>query len=136
LIAIPLFIMAVIIIRDMGLRSTRHNEAVAEKILKTGRGRQVEFLRRQIEVTAGASASYFEDMVRARLIDLLVNRASLEWGLEREEVIRIMSDSNKWRMFLKNDELYRLLYSPILEQGGARIAMIKKAVDLIEAWNP
>ncbi len=136
LIAIPLLILAVIIIRDMALRSTSQREIVDKRSFETSKGRQVELLSHQIDVTANASASYFDDIVRARLKDLLINKASLESGLGREKVLREMSDEKKRMRFLNNDALYKLLYSPIPKKGRARIVMIREAVDLIEAWNP
>ncbi len=136
LIAIPLLISALILIRDMVLRSTSHNETVDKNGLKKSKSRRVELLSRQIDVTANASASYFDDVVRARLIDLLINKASLESGLEKEKVLHAMSEEKKAMRFLKNDALYKLLYTAIPEKGRARIVMIRDAVDLIEAWNP
>ena len=135
LIAIPLVVMAIIIVRDMAHRSTNPTRIVSKSIPYAHRGRQVEFLSRQIDVTAKASALYFDDLLRARLTELLVNKAVLESGLQRERVLQLLSDRRSGIKFLKNDTLYKLLYSPAPEKGRARIEMIREAVDLIEAWN-
>ncbi len=135
LTAIPLLIMAIVIIRDLANRSTSPTKTVVMTIPEIRKGRQVRFLSRQIDVTAKASASYFDNVVRARLIELLVTKASLESGLESERVRQIMSDKTQGQKFLKNDTLYRLLYSSVPEEGSARIEMVREAVDLIEAWK-
>ncbi len=135
LTAIPLVILAIVIIRDLVNRSTSPTRTVVMSVPETRKGRQVQFLSRQIEVTVKASASYFDDVVRSRLIELLVNKASLEGDLETESVRQIMSDKNQGRNLVNNDALYKLLYSPAPEKGRARIAMIREAVDLIEAWK-
>ncbi len=136
LIAIPLLISAIILIRDMLLRSTNFEEIVDKKSLEKSRSRRVEFLSRQIDVTAKASRSYFDDVVRARLRELLISKVSLESGLDLEQARHEMREEEKAMRFLKNEALYKLLYSPIPEKGRARIVMIRDAVDLIEAWNP
>src|SRR5256885_8796124 len=43
-------------------------------------------------VAANASNSYFENVVRARLRELLTTKVALEAGLENETVRRILSD--------------------------------------------
>ncbi len=119
LIAIPLLISAIILIRDMLLRSTNFEEIVDKKSLEKS-----------------SSRSYFDDVVRARLRELLISKVSLESGLDLEQARHEMREEEKAMRFLKNEALYKLLYSPIPEKGRARIVMIRDAVDLIEAWNP
>ncbi len=135
LTAIPLIIVAAVIIRDLANRSTSPTTTVVPLVRERREGREVEFLSRQIDVTAKASTSYFEDIVLARLRELLVNKASMELGLEVERVRQILSDSKQGPEFLKDEALYRLLYSPSPARGRARIEMIRQAVDLIEAWK-
>lgn len=136
LVAIPLVIIVIILILDMARRSTISTETIADPTKETFRGRQVQFLSRQIYVTAEASASYFDEVVRGRLIELLITKASLESGLERETVLQVLSDHKKGSKFLHDDALYKLLYSAAPEKGRARLEMVKAAVDHIEAWNP
>ncbi len=136
LIAIPLVMIAITLILDMARRSTVSTETIPDRTEEKFRGRQVQFLSRQIDVTTEASASYFDEVVRSRLVELLITKASLESGLERERVSRALSDHKSGVRLLHDDVLYKLLYSAAPGKGRARIEMIRAAVDRIEAWNP
>ena len=51
----------------------------------------MRFLSGQFRVAATASNSYFENVVRGRLKELLVTKVALETGLENELVRRLLS---------------------------------------------
>ncbi len=136
LIAIPLIVIAITLILDLARRSTASTESVVDRAQEVFRGRQVQFLSRQIDVTAEASESYFDDVVRGRLIELLITKACLESGLERARVVQVLSDHRSGVKFLHDEALYKLLYTAAPEKGRARLEMVKAAVDRIEAWNP
>lgn len=82
-----------------------------------------------------ASNSYFENVVRARLRELLTAKVALETGQENEMVRRILSDPRKGPQLLEDDSLYRTLYGPTPRDGLARINLISSAIELIGAWK-
>ena len=95
----------------------------------------MRFLSNQIRVAAIASDSYFENVVRARLKELLLTKTILETGLDRDAARRALSDPQQRLKLLHDEELDRLLYGPVPAPALARMDMIRKAVDLIGAWK-
>lgn len=135
LTVVPLAIMAIIIVLDLRWRSTNPTERhVSSHHIKPPAPR-VKLISDQIRVSAKASDSYFESVIRARLRELLVTKASLESGTDYETVRRTLIDPVQGPKFLKDDQLYALLYGPPPEKGGARIMMVEDAVQMIEAWK-
>jgi len=86
-------------------------------------------------VAASASSSYFENVVRARLRELLTTKVALETGLETETVRRILLDPRDGPHLLQQESLYHILYGPTPPSGLARISLIGDAIDLIGAWK-
>jgi hypothetical protein len=134
LVGIPLIVIAAIIARDLARRST--SPTVAPRIpSQSGLSEDpVKFLSDQIRVAASASDSYFENIVRARLKELLITKVALEKGTDRDVTRRVLSDPRQGRAILDNEELYTVLYGP-LPSSRTRTRMIEKAVDLIGAWK-
>jgi hypothetical protein len=95
----------------------------------------IDFMSGQIRVAANASDSYFENLVRSRLKELLITKISLETGLESDTVRRSLSDKGQGTELLHGDEFYRVLYGPIPGTPGARIQMVRDAIEMIGAWN-
>lgn len=95
----------------------------------------MQFLSGQFRVAANASNSYFENVVRARLRELLTAKVALESGLDNETVRRILSDPKDGQRLLKDETLYRMIYGPTPQRGLARINLIGDAIDLIGAWR-
>lgn len=135
LTAIPLVVVAIILIRDLTNRST--NPVHAGPVHRTTEKSHdpLEFLSRQIDVTIKSSASYFDDVIRRRLRELIVTKTSLQTGMEADRVRKILSDSRQGPRFLHDNNLYALLYGPVPDQGYVRIEMIQKTVQLIENWK-
>ena len=135
LTAVPLAIMAIIIVLDLRLRTTGPTERhVSSRQIKAPVPR-TRLLSDQIRVSAKASDSYFENVVRARLRELLVTKAALESGIDYETARQTLLDPVQGPKFLKDIQLYTLLYGPRPEKGGARIQMIEDAIQMIEAWK-
>jgi hypothetical protein len=135
LTAIPLIVITVIIVRDLARRST---SSTVTKALDPGyymKGNPVQFLSGQIRVAANASDSYFEDVVRARLKELLIMKVALETGLETETVRQVLSNPRKGPDLLSNKILYTMLYGPIPPSEGQRMQIIQSALELIGAWQ-
>jgi len=86
-------------------------------------------------VAASASSSYFENVVRARLRELLTAKVALETGLETETVRRILLDHRDGPRLLQQESLYHILYGSTPPSGLARISLIGDAIDLIGAWK-
>lgn len=133
--AVPLIIMAIVLIRDLTRRAVQPEDSRKIVPSQTRTGNDLKFLTRQIEATFGASESYFVDIVMTRLKELLVTKASLETGVQIDSVRRILSDSIHGPEFLGNRVLYKLLYSEAPRIGKSRIYMIQKTVELIENWK-
>jgi hypothetical protein len=123
------------IARDLARNST--TPTVRRPIATTTgfRGNHVQFLSGQFRVAANASNSYFENVVRARLRELLTTKVSLETGLDDATVRRMLSDPIDGPRLLEDETLYRMLYGPTRQGGLARINLIGDAIDLIGAWK-
>ncbi len=136
LVAIPLVVIAVIIARDLARRSTTpvvspaiHSHA---SILKED---PVQFLTGQIRVASVASDSYFENIVRARLKELLISKVSLETGSDRDMVRRALSDPREGPRLLHDELLYSILYGAVPTSGSERMRKTKEATELIGEWK-
>jgi hypothetical protein len=134
LVGIPLIVIAAIIARDLARRSTNPSVTPAIPYPSGLSDDPVRFLRDQIRIAASASDSYFENIVRARLKELLITKVALEKGMDRDATRRVLSDPRQGRELLDNDELYTVLYGPPPSKW-IRIRMIEKAVDMIGAWT-
>jgi hypothetical protein len=135
LLGIPLFLVVVLIARDLARRST---SATVRRTVETTlgfRGTPVQFLSGQFRVAANASNSYFENVVQSRLRELLTSKVALERDLDNEEVRRLLSDSKQGPALLADESLYRMLYGPPPRGGLERLNMISDAIDLIGAWK-
>jgi hypothetical protein len=135
LTGIPLIVIVIMIVRELAGKST--SPTVKRTIAKTTgfRGNPVQFLTGQFRVAASASNSYFENVVRSRLKELLTTKVALETGLENETVRRLLSDPMHGPSLLGDESLYRMLYGPTPQGGLARMNMIGEAIDLIGAWK-
>jgi hypothetical protein len=135
LTGIPLIVIVVMIARELAGKST--SPTVRRKITTTTgfRGSPVQFLSGQFRVAASASNSYFENVVRARLKELLIAKVAVETDLENEMVRRLLSDPTQGPRLLQDESLYRMLYGPIPSRGLARVNMISEAIDSVGAWK-
>jgi hypothetical protein len=137
--AIPLIVIAVVLIRDLMGKSAEptfiQKIGAVESNIGASRYNRLNFLSRQIDVTLDSSASYFDDVVRARLRELIITKASLQRGMDIVDVRRILSNSVKGPIFLRNEKFYRLLYSAPPSKPKDRIDMVKETVRLIENWE-
>ncbi len=141
LAAIPFVIIAIAIIRDLASRSSKASKVPAIRLASVQKGEQLRFLSRQIEITAQASASYFNDVVGARLRGILVDKVSIETGIDKARVRGLLSREASGPGLLRNAKLYSLLYGGELlyslpGTGNNRIRIVREAVILIEAWKP
>jgi hypothetical protein len=135
LTGIPLVVIIVLIARDLARKSTSPTISKAAPTTSGFKGNPVQFLSGQFRVAASASSSYFENVVRARLKELLTVKVALETGLEKETVRRLLSDPSRGPGLLEDESLYRMLYGPAPRGGPARMNMISDAIDLIGAWT-
>ena len=135
LTGIPLIVIVVMIARDLTRKSTSPTVRRAITTTVGFRGNPVQFLSGQFRVAANASNSYFENVVRARLRELLTTKVALEIGVENETVRRILLDPRDGPRLLEDETLYRMLYGPTPQGGLARLNLIGDAIDLIGAWK-
>jgi hypothetical protein len=136
LTGIPLIVIVVMIARDLARKSTSPTTRGTITTTTAGfRGTPVQFVSGQIRVAANASNSYFENVVRGRLRELLTTKVALETGFENETVRRLLSDPTSGPQLLGDELLYRMLYGPIAKSGLTRMNMIDDAIALIGAWK-
>ena len=135
--AIPLIIIAILLIRDLMRKTT--DPTMIEKPYPINRTPppqdQSESLRQQLNITSKSSASYFDDVIRTRLRNLIVTKASLETGIETGQVRHLLTDPIKGPAFLHDEQLYRLLYSATPKDGEDRMRMVLETIELIENWK-
>ena len=135
LTGIPLIVIVVMIARDLTRKSTSPTVRRAITTTVGFRGNPVQFLSGQFRVAVNASNLYFENVVRARLRELLTTKVALEIGVENETVRRILLDPRDGPRLLEDETLYRMLYGPTPQAGLARLNLIGDAIDLIGAWK-
>jgi hypothetical protein len=99
------------------------------------RARDVQSLTRQVEVAGTASPAYFESILRTRLRDLLVEKVSLEIGIERNVVKRTLADPILGPRLLNDPRTYKLLFYPPPSNSGSRLQMLREIIDRIEGWK-
>ncbi len=135
LLALPLVLLALILAVDLSDRATIPSGTKAREGSRRLRARDVQFLTRQVEVAAKASPAYFETILRGRLRDLLVEKVSLETGMEKESVKRTLADGNLGPRLLKDLEIYKLLYYSPPRGAEARLQLLRRIIDRIEGWK-
>jgi len=135
LTGIPLIAIAVIIVQDLLRRSAKPTKTITQRQRVRLVGRPVELLTSQIRVAETASDSYFEGVIRARLRELMTRKASLETGLDYENVRKTLADPRKGPKLIGDTRLYELLYNPTPRKGPGRTRMIQETVALIGAWK-
>jgi hypothetical protein len=135
LLALPLIVLAVILVADLSYRATVPSSTLTQSGPKRFRARDVQFLSRQVEVAAGASQAYFETILLNRLRELMIDRVSLEMGIEKETVKRELADGRFGPALVRDPILYRLLYGSRPPRGAARLKMLRETIAKIEAWK-
>ncbi len=135
LLAVPLIILALILVSDLSYRATAPFKTPALTRIRRFRARDVQYLTRQVEVASTGSQAYFDSILLSRLRDILVERVSLETGIERETVKQELGDPVKGPALVANSPLYKLLYNSTAPKGSTRIKMLREAIDGIEAWK-
>jgi len=135
LLALPLVILALILVSDLSYRATAPSKTPAQTRSRRFQARDVQYLTRQVEVASAGSPAYFDSILLGRLRDILVEKVSLETGIEKENVKQELGDPVKGPALIRNGTLYRLLYSSTAPKGAARIRMLREAIDGIEAWK-
>jgi len=135
LLAVPLIILALILVSDLSYRATAPSKTPVQRRLRRFQARDVQYLSRQVEVASSGSQAYFESILLSRLRDILVEKVSLETGIEKENVKQQLADAVQGPALVGNGPLYRLLYSSTPPKGTTRVKMLREAIDGIEAWK-
>lgn len=135
LAGIPLVVIAFIIVRDLSRRSTNPSALSKPRSHRGFKEDPVKFLGGQIRVAANASDSYFDNVVRSRLRELLTSKVALETGYDPVTVRSIMSDPKRGAELLHDKELYRILYGRLPNTLEGLMDMIDEAVDMIGGWT-
>ncbi len=133
---VPLLALVLILARDMSKRATVPTEVKAGKPPLRRLSREVQELTRQIEVGIDSSSDYFEKILMAKLREVFVEKVALEMGLDGEKVRTIFENPRLGPGFLRNEPLYRLLYSGVAAKGSARVKMLDETIGLVESWRP
>jgi len=135
-LALPMVLVVLGLVVDLSGRTTKATITELKRQPRRKVGREVGRLTRQVEVGTLASPEYYQKVILGRLRDVLVERVSLETGIEKEKARDILINGYLGPEFLHDSELYRLLYSGTATAGLRRIADLEKALALIEAWKP
>jgi hypothetical protein len=133
-LAISLFILTVILASDLSHRATTPSKRPTRISSRRIPGHDVEYLTRQVAVSVGASSDYFR-IVLNRLREALVEKISLETGMDKEDLKRILTDNLGAGTVLGDPELLRLLYTEVPKRGNERLTMLREIVERIEAWK-
>jgi len=135
LLAFPLVVLAIFLVIDLSSRATYPSETKVRITPRRLRARDVQYLARQVEVAAKASPAYFESILLSRLRDLLAEKVSLETGMEKESLKRVLADDRLGPRLLKDQGMYALLYYPPPSSREARLETLRRALDRIERWK-
>jgi hypothetical protein len=135
LLALPLIMLALILVSDLSFRATAPSKTPVQTRLRRLQARDVQYLSRQVEVASKGSQAYFESILLSRLRDILVEKVSLETGIEKENVKHELADRVKGPGLVGNGPLYALLYSSTPPKGAMRVRMLREAINAIEAWK-
>jgi hypothetical protein len=134
LLALPLIILALILVSDLSNRAVVPAKSLARGKSRRVRARDVQFLTRQVDVASKASREYFDTILLSRLRGLIVEKVSLETGIEKERV-RLDLESSGIGPAMIGQRLHMLLYGSLPPRGSARVKMLQEAVDRIEDWK-
>ena len=132
----PLLVFVLLLANDLSRRAAVPTEAQVRNPPSRTLSREVQQLSRQIEVGADSSPSYFENILLVKLREILVERVALETGTDQGGVREVLANPRQGPGLLRNDQLYRLLYSPPQARGPARVKLLEDAIALIEGWKP
>lgn len=135
LLGLPLVILALILVSDLSYRATTPSKTPQKNTLTRFQARDVQYLTRQVQVASVASQAYFESVLLSRLKDILIDKVSLETGMERDKAKLELAGGRLGSSLARDQRLHTLLYTSTPSKGEARIDMIREAVDLIEAWK-
>lgn len=135
LLAFPLILLAVVLAVDLSGRAVLPTKSKVRRVPRRLRARDVQYLTRQVEVGAKASPAYFESVLRTRLRALLVDKVSLETGMEKDMVRQSLADGVAGPRLLKDPEFYRLLYYSPPRGAETRLQLLRQIVDGIEGWK-
>ena len=134
LLAIPLIVIVAVLASNLSNRATSPSKTKVEAPRRI-QAREVQFLARQIDVGMMASPAYFDLVLLSRLREVLVEKVSLETGIEKERVRELLANPSLGPGLLREDSLYRLLYSPPPARGPTRVKLLEDAIALVEAWK-
>ena len=133
----PVVILAIIFYWDLLLRARVSSSPVPKRALPQRRlGQDVQMLSKQIQVATSSSADYYDTVLVNRLRDALVERVSVQTGMDPERVRLTLSDPMHGPAMLHDPLLYHLLYTERPSKGQERVRMIDMIVDKIDGWKP
>lgn len=132
----PLSLVVALLLSDLANKATIPTPTRARAGPSRRFSREVQSLTREIDVGRRASRSYFETVLLSRLRDLLVDKVSLETGMEKTRVQELLKNPVLGPGLLRDERLYRLLYNGESARGPERVQLLEDAVAGIEAWKP
>jgi len=135
LLVVPLLMVVLVLVRELSGSATVPAETMERGSKRKRLGWKVQQLTRQIEVGGRASGEYYDTVLLARLREILVEKVSLETGMEMARVKETLRNKVLGPSMLRERELYTILYSPAAGPGPERVRDLARAVGLIEAWK-
>jgi len=135
-LVVPLLVVVVALAVDLTGRATNPSDTMKRTSPPRKLGRGIETLTKQIKVGETSSKQYYETILLNRLRDVMVEKVSLETGMEIDRTKEILMNKLQGPSLLHDRVLYTLLYSGAPPTGPRRLADLDKTVKLIEAWKP
>ncbi len=131
----PLLLAVVLLIKDLSRKAAVPTENRGGKRIGRRIGWKVQTLTNQIRIAEKASLQYYDAVLVSRLREILVEKVTLETGIERERIAETLKNGALGPGLLRDGELYMLLYCATPDRGAARVRGLERAVELIEAWK-
>ena len=135
-LAAPLLLVVLVLASDLSGRATVPTKPGLRRSPRRKLGWDVEQLTRQIDVGVGASSHYYDTVLLARLREILLEKVSLETGMEKNLIQEMLKNKTLGPGLLGDGELYTLLYSGAPARGPERVKTLERLVGLVEAWKP
>ncbi len=135
MLVIPLCLLVVILYSDLFYRARLPAKTDADRTLGRSLNREVELLSRQVEVAGKSSPDYYETVLLSRLREALIDKVSIETGLDKMSVKQKMASRTVGSLLLHDSVLYQLLFTanhiPIKE----RQRTLEMIADRIGNWT-
>ncbi len=135
LLAVPLFLLIVIFSSDLLSRARLPSKTEPNMLLGRSLNHEVELLSRQVEVAGRSSSDYYETVLISRLRELLVDKVTIETGMDRVSVKQRLFNPTLGLSLLGDPALYSLLFTSNRVPSRDRQRTLEIVADKIGRWK-